>query len=479
MGPPECAPLEFPAVSGHRLAVSWSPDGKSIAISGQHGATDPGILVLDSESGAEIFKIATSGIFSLAFSPNGHSIATVHRDSTVRLWDIETGRELAIWKGHSQWVFHVVFSPDGKQLASVARDLSVKVWRVDGKKPVESLAGAASKLQWSVGRDRTELSPDGKILAATQDPTTLALVDFNSGEVRQVLPIGAEIRAISFSTDGLRLAVAHGGGIDIWDVMTAQRIRNSTTCSPAWTVDWSPDGRLLAMGTDDRHVELYDTATLVRQDILPQQCSNQPRKVAFSPDGQRLAVLTHHTPSELHLWDVDLRQVQFTMQFNEKFGMDLEFSPDGRTLAVSQGSHFSPRDGAVTRIIDVTTGTEVAALQGDDAFHSAIAFSPNGETLVTATSKGNLTIWDLTTLEERATFRGDDQLIESLTLTPDGRTAISSDHRARVRIWRTTTSERLQGMELRGLYRRATQYASDGQLREAIDSIHAHSPPQR
>src|SRR4051794_19719113 len=72
----------------------------------------------------------TDSVYSVAYSPDGKTLASASRDGTVKLWDAVTGEEKATLKGHTDWVFSVAFSPDGKTLASASRDRTIKLWDV-------------------------------------------------------------------------------------------------------------------------------------------------------------------------------------------------------------------------------------------------------------------------------------------------------------------------------------------------------------
>ena len=300
-------------------------------------------------------------------------------------------------------------------------------------RPVEVLSGTTNRHYRQPGRDRVAISPDGNLLAGVQEPGRVAIVDVHSGRAALTMDVGATIHAIVFSPDGKRLAIGQSRGLQIWDVQTGELVREQPSDSDAWTVDFSPDGDLLAIGTGTRQVEIRQVESLTKQTVLPWQYGSPLRKVAFSPDGKALAVTTIGTPTEIHIWDVDRRQLRASYENvidgDHRWSTDIAFSPDGNTLAVAEGTNFRPRDGAVTILFDVATGRQLATLRGDDALHSAVAFSSDGKTLATASERGEITLWDLNTHEERMTLTWEGQnvestewslFIESLAFLPDG-----------------------------------------------------------
>ena len=465
------------------LATGKSIEGPAIQSKGMVALSDKMFAVklthttiglCDNSTGAEIRRLeAPSYIQWMTFSADGRRLASTHNDSAVRLWDVETGKELDVYKGHREWVFFATFSPDGKRIASVSRDCMVKVWPVDGADPIDDLAGSVSLSEEQPGRHRMAISPDGALLAALKNSETVAILDVQSGLVRATMHVGPTVHALAFSPESDRLAVAKSQGLQIWDVETAKLVQDGPSDSAIWTIGFSPDGRWLAVGTEARQVEIRKADTLATQIVLPCKYDFPLGRVAFSPDGKTLGVATTGYPTQIHIWDVASWRLRASyeevMDGWSKMSTDLAFSPDGKILAVSQGTGFQPRDGAATRLFDVTTGGELAVLRGDDAYHTAVAFSSDGKTIATASEEGKIRLWDLQTCEERTTLTWDGRRIQSLAFSPDGRNLVTIDSTAKLRLWRSASQRRIEQRERVGWRRRAAEYAAGGRWQKAVD----------
>ena len=163
--------------TGHVGAVSFSPDGKTLASGGSWNNTtqksDTTIRLWDSQTAQPkaILTGHTSGIRCLSFSPDGKILTSGSHDNTIRLWNTSTHEKISILTGHSKVVLSVAFSPDGKILASGGYDNTIRLWDVQSGKLRRTLNGHVEAIFYLT------FSPDGDILASVSRDGTILLWD--------------------------------------------------------------------------------------------------------------------------------------------------------------------------------------------------------------------------------------------------------------------------------------------------------------
>jgi WD40 repeat protein len=279
-------PCLHTTLTGHShwvLSVAFSPDGQTLA-SGSHDKT---IKLWDVKTGKLRYTLRghSGSVRSVAFSPDGQTLASGSGDKTIKLWDVKTGKLRDTLSGHSGSVVSVAFSPDGQTLASGSYDKTIKLWDVKTGKVRHTLTG---HFNWVYS---VAFSPDGQTLASGGDDKTIKLWDVQTGKVRHTLTGHSEwVRSVAFSADGQTLASGScDKTIKLWDVRTGNLHRTLTAHSD-WvcSVAFSPDGQTLASGSWDNTIKLWDVQTgKVRHTLTGH--SDWVRSVAFSPDGQTLA----------------------------------------------------------------------------------------------------------------------------------------------------------------------------------------------
>ena len=267
----------------------------------------------------------TDHVWSVAFSPDGNTLASGSWDRTVRLWEVETEQLLHTLTGHTDTVHSVAFSLDGDTLASGSWDGTIRLWNPNTgghqKTLTDDMGGVGSVV----------FSPDGKMLASSSVDQTVRLWNTTTWQVERIFTgHTATVDVVAFSPDGGILASgSRDKTIRLWNPNNGKHIRTLTGhTSDVLRMVFSPDGGTLASGGLDGTIRLWNPHTGQQKITLAGQ-TGWVNAVAFSPDGGTLAIGNRG----ISLWDTNTEEYKRPLIGDIGNAVSIVFSPDGQTIA--------------------------------------------------------------------------------------------------------------------------------------------------
>ncbi|MBW4471307.1 MAG: hypothetical protein KME45_13010 [Stenomitos rutilans HA7619-LM2] len=482
-------------------SVAFSPDGRLLA-SGSYDRTiklwDMSNLAQESEVRSHEPEVKTQNsklktqnfpphsslltltdhadwVWSIAFSPDGRTLASSSSDRTIKLWNMETQQCYKTLVGHAEAVRSIAFATSpgsglhGACLVSGSDDHTVRLWNDSG----DCLRVLQGHTSWI---SAVAFSPAGSLLASGSEDQSVRLWDARTNQCLRLLQgYNSGVWSIAFSPNGQTLV---SGGQDrtirLWQLSQDKRsIDRHPTPPPApdtltghtswvWSVAFSPDGRMIASGSEDGTVRLWKVTAYERQKTLPTPPptphsltltghTHAVWSVAFSSDSQLLA--SGSLDGTIRLWERSGDESPYVSKqclYGHESGVcAVAFTPQspfaGRRHLLASGS----QDQTI-RFWSIVTPTAplhapnsppsmnvqpLNTLHGHMSWIRCIAFNPDGTLLASGGSDGIVIVWDVQTGDRLHTFQAHSSLVLTVTFNPEGTILASSGGDGIIKLW--------------------------------------------
>jgi eukaryotic-like serine/threonine-protein kinase len=458
---------EFPLAHADLIHdVAFSVGGSKLAT----GGAEERVVLWDVKRRTNLWTLRSDliGVTSVAFTPDGRSLFASGSDQNIRSWSVEDPTQVRVWPGHSAGVNALAIAPDGLSLASAGDDGTARLWYLQPTEPASGL-----------------LPPEE--FHTLFRPESLPATERAGLSIFAVAVSPAQGRAVA--AENHRLLSCHlGTGTVLANVAVTNVFQGGTPAFGGLT--FSPDGRELAVGSDDGRVAFLDAVTLgsLREPIrlhdgqithiayalngsvlvtgggfgtgikLTDVASGRViadfsaiegffpiQPVAVSRDGRQLA--TGSPERRVCVWDIASRQLIASSPQKLGFFLDLAFSPDGKLLAIAglRGSVF---------LWDSSGQQPWRQLVGHAGAVSSLAFSPDGLTLASGGTDHTIRLWHPDIDQEVAVLKGHSEWVWCVAFADHGNALLSGSRDGTLRLWQAAPVEQLAMSERPGADRR-------------------------
>ena len=389
-----------------------------------------------------IFTQTFSVIMQVAFSPNGKLLATGDMKGNIQLWCTQDAQPRKSFPAHSGWIFALSFSPDGQILASGAEDGIIQLWDIHTGK-------CCGRIPIEIQRILSlAFSPNGKFLAICGSESIIYLWEIGTQQLTTLTEHVGDVSKITFDASVENLfSASYDGTLKQWDIHTGQCLETfQDHGNPISQMALSPHGEILVSGTLDGQVTLTNVST--RQSWKVSMGNQQEiSSLSFHPAGQLFAS-NNAISSTIRFWDTQNGKCVKVLQCDDDIVTSIAFSPDGNTLVSGSSDQ---------KIIfwDVTSGNRLRTLGGYINHIYTLTWKPNkkdGKQQLIASSgtSSSIRIWDANKGCLETTIQGHQSWIPMIAWSPDGNILASASFDRTIRLWNPDNGQCLQVLEGHG-----------------------------
>jgi len=501
---------------GHHESIRYaefSPDGKHIVTA----SNDKTARLWNANTGKQItiLKGHESSVRYATFSPNGQFVITTSgksmfsemdkleekEDNSARLWEVKTGKQLALFKGHTDMVWQAAFSSDSQRIVTSSRDKTAQLWDVDGKQ-LAVLEGHKNAVWYATfspndqyvvtvsGREHGEnrplekdytarlwdansgkiisvlkghqsdvfhgaFSPDSKLLVTASFDRTARLWNVEKSELITVLEgHTGEIYHTAFSPDGQHImTTSRDGTVRLWDINDGKQVailagHNGLVYQAAF----SPDGQHIVTAgiNDDWTARLWNFTT--NNQLIVLSDDEQFHDIGISPNGQRLVTVIYnriHKKYVIHLWDLySKKQIAILGEHKSSYAGFKRFvvSPNSQlVLTISGGSEKSDN---FVHLWDANSGEQITVLGVNKNNFEYATFSPNGQLILTISDdesgiEKSVQLWDVNSGKQLSLLTGNESYVRYANFSPDSQRVVTASWDGTARLWDVNSGKQL------------------------------------
>lgn len=342
--------------------------------------------------------------------------------------------EIVVQVGHWKQVNSVAFTPDGMLALSTGRTGIIKLWNVNSGKEIRSFAGTNDEI------NSIAISPDGQYAVTGSEwvNSNVQLWNISTGKVvRNFKGFGDMVSSVAISPDGQYVAASSAQIIKVWKTETGEEVNSFTGhTEDVKIVAFTPDGRYVVSGGDDKMIKVWDTETGKNIRTLAGH-SNPIANLAISPDGR--FIVSGSFNEQPKMWDLNTGYLSKTFDCN---GIrSLAISPDGKSVIFGGMSDI--------QIWDIAKGEKIKKLKvevdkDNVSWIRSMAYSQDGKFILTGSEDSSVKLWNAATGKEIWSAGRQTQGVSSVAISPDGGKLIVGMESGYLNIWELSSGTQIK-----------------------------------
>ncbi|HNP19621.1 MAG TPA: caspase family protein [Fulvivirga sp.] len=436
-------------------AVAFTPDGKYLL----SGSRDKSIKLWEVATGRELRSYLghESTINDLAVSNDGKFFVSSCADKTAKMWNIATGELIKTFTGPKDYLTSVALSHDNKFLVTAGFDWEAYLWNIETGKLINTFKVNPDK---GIGYGiNAEFSPDDKYIAFGGDNRSVTIYDIASGEkVKEFKPdvgwCGGCGTFIKYKSADQIYSASNKGDLKLWNISAGTTVQTYYTNKAEFTsLDLATNNRILI--TTEDSLKIYNAASKQLELGINLGLDKPITDARFSPEGKTIAVSSDD--QLVHLYNAEtgelIKVLQGFLNLTDKGGLeydrsswdyyikkytdlknDVRISPDGKYLVKG-------KIGSIVRMWDIASGAIVKEFVGHEKAVLCTEFSADGKYLLTGSADNIARIWDIATGKVLQEFKGHRDVLFSVAFSEDGKTIATGSWDGTAKTWDVKSGE--------------------------------------
>ncbi|MFN6437814.1 MAG: WD40 repeat domain-containing protein [Nostoc sp. DedSLP01] len=456
-------------------AVAVTPNGQQVI----SASSDNTLKVWNLADGKQILTLKDhiNSVNDVAIISNGQQVISASSDNTLQIWNLADGKELLILYGHAESVNTVVVTPNGRQVISASSDKTLKVWNLADGKELITLKGHTESV------NAVAVTPNGQqVISASSDNKLIVwnLADGKEGFFnfmmnlitgRQLLILYGHtesVNAVAVTPNGQQVISASSDKtLKVWNLADGKELL--TLYGHAKSVNAVAvisNGQQVISASSDKTLKVWNLAD-GKELLTLYGHTESVNAVAVTPNGQQ--VISASSDTTLKVWNLaDGEEGFFSFMKNIITGRELlalhanffalnthifsenavAVTPNGQQVISASRSKTlkvwklaDGKEGFFSFIRNLITGRQILTLRGHTNSVNAVAVTPNGQQLISASRDKTLKVWNLADGKELLTLNGHTSWVNAVTVSPNGQQVISASWDNTLKVWNLATGE--------------------------------------